>query len=90
MLVNLAPSGYGKTRLIRCAAGVLRDAIGDRMLLRTQSGVGTAEGLWDLLAQIAAEFGMPAATLVVDEFGDELRKMLRWLLLQGEHFASPP
>jgi hypothetical protein len=74
LLINIAASGRGKTRLVRRAAGILRRAAGDRTLLRTSS-VGTPEGLWDALEETQRTFGLPAQVLIVDEFGSELRKM---------------
>ena len=74
LLVNVAASGHGKTRLVRRASGILHRAVGDRTLLRTSS-FGTPEGLWDALEETQRTFGLPAQVLVVDEFGSELRKM---------------
>jgi hypothetical protein len=74
LLVNIAASGHGKTRLVRHAAGILRRAVGDRTLLRTSS-LGTPEGLWDALEETQRTFGLPTQVLIVDEFGSELRKM---------------
>src|SRR5262245_6746792 len=74
LLVNIAASGRGKTRLVRRAAGILRKTVGDRTLLR-MSSFGTAEGLWDDLEETQRTFGLPAQVLIVDEFGSELRKM---------------
>jgi Toprim domain len=74
LLVNIAASGHGKTRVFRRAAGILRHAVGERTLLRTSS-LGTPEGLWDVLEETQRTFGLPALVLIVDEFGSELRKM---------------
>jgi len=74
LVVNIAASGRGKTRLVRRATGILRKAVGDRTLLR-MSSFGTAEGLWDDLEETQRTFGLPAQVLIVDEFGSELRKM---------------
>lgn len=78
-VVLVDTSGGGKTSGIRYIDDLLmRVAEGHPETLQTFSvlgNLGSAEGLWDLLTGVADQRRLCAATLAVDEFGDELRQM---------------
>lgn len=78
-IVLVDASGGGKTSGIRYIDDLLvRVAEGHPETLQTFSVLGTlgsAEGYWDLLTDVANQRRLCAATFAVDEFGDELRQM---------------